>query len=61
MKNLLTKAKYVLSGEDGASTLELIGWFSVCLGIITVLFIFRDAVKDFITNAIAEIKKFTVN
>lgn len=51
MKNLIKKAKYVLSGDDGASNLEIIVWFSVVLVIATALWLFRDAVVGFIGNA----------
>lgn len=48
MKNLLNRAKYVLNGEDGASNVEIIVWFSVVFVVATVLFLFRDAVNGFI-------------
>lgn len=51
MKNLINKAKYVMQGEDGASNLELVIWFSVVLVIGTALFAFRDKITTFITGA----------
>lgn len=47
MKNLVNKAKYVLKGEDGASNLEIVVWFSVVLMIATALFFFKDAIVKF--------------
>lgn len=48
MKNLLNRANYVLNGEDGASNVEIIVWFSVVFVIATLLFLFRDSVTGFI-------------
>lgn len=50
MKNLLNRANYVLNGEDGASNVEIIVWFSVVFVIATVLFIFRGSVEKFIRD-----------
>lgn len=51
MKDLVNKAKYVMQGEDGASNLELVIWFSVILVIGTALFAFRGRIVTFITGA----------
>ena len=48
MKKLINRVNYVLNGEDGASNVEIIVWFSVVFVIATVLFVFKDTVKDFI-------------
>lgn len=48
MKNLLSRAKYVLDCEEGASNVEIIVWFSVVFVVATILFLFRDSVTGFI-------------
>ena len=50
MKNLLKRANHVLNGEDGASNVEIIVWFSVVFVVATVLFAFRTQVTAFITT-----------
>lgn len=47
MKNLMNRIKYVMQGEDGASNLEIVVWFSVVLMIATALFFFKDAIVRF--------------
>ena len=51
MKNLLSRAKYVLNGEDGASNIEIIVWISVVLVIATALFIFKNQIVNFLNKA----------
>lgn len=55
METLVNRAKYVMDGEDGASNIELIVWFSVVLVIATALFLFKDQVVAFITKANTQI------
>lgn len=55
MKELFNKAKYVLEGEDGASNLEIIGWMSVVLIILTVLYLFKDSVVGFVNKVIGKV------
>ena len=55
MKNLLNRVNYVLNGEEGASNVEIIVWFSVVFVIATVLFLFKDAVIGFINDIITRI------
>lgn len=61
MKKFFKRAKYVLSGEDGASNAEIIIWISVVLVIATALFFMRDAIIDFLGRATGEINKLRVN
>ena len=61
MKNLINRAKYVMSGEEGASNVEIIVWMSVCLIIATFLFAFRDKVTEFITKASTKVESFEVD
>lgn len=60
MLNLKERVNYVLNGEDGASNVELIVWFSVVFVIATVLFLFRGAITDFINDIIGRINSFEV-
>ena len=60
MKDLMNRAKYVLDGEEGASNVEIIVWISVVLVLATVLFLFRDAIQNFINNAIGRVNTFQV-
>ena len=55
MENLINRAKYVVSGEEGASNIELIVWFSVVLVIATALFLFKDSVVAFVTKATSQV------
>ena len=58
MKNLINRVKYVMQGEDGASNLEIVVWFSVVLVIATALFLFKDAIDKFIRNSTNRVKTF---
>lgn len=58
MKNLVNRAKYVMTGEDGASNVEIIVWMSVVLVIATFLFIFRDSIASFVTSATDKVDNF---
>lgn len=60
MTNLLSRAKYVISGEQGASNVEIIVWISVVLVIATTLFLFRDSIIKFLNKAINRIDSFEV-
>jgi len=60
MRKLLDRAKYVVSGEEGASNVEIIVWISVVLVLATTLFLFRDSIKGFIEKAINRIDSFKV-
>lgn len=57
---LKERINYVLNGEEGASNVELIVWFSVVFLIATVLFFFRDAIKGFINKSINRVNSFGV-
>lgn len=61
MKNLMNRAKFAMSGEDGASNVEIIVWISVVLVLATVLFLFRDAIWNFIQDAIDKVASFSVD
>ena len=61
IKGLFNRAKYVVSGEEGASNVEIIVWISVVLVIATVLFLFRDSINDFIKKAIDKVDSFEVD
>lgn len=58
---LKERINYVLNGEDGASNVELIVWFSVVFIIATVLFFFRDAINGFINKSINRVDSFGVS
>lgn len=60
MRKLLDRAKYVVSGEEGASNVEIIVWISVVLVLATVLFLFRESIENFINKAINRIDSFKV-
>lgn len=54
---ILNRAKYVMTGEDGASNLEIIVWMSVVLVIAGFLFAFRNQIGEFlngVTGRVAE-------
>lgn len=48
---VLKRVKTALTGEEGASNVEIIVWISVVLMIATVLFVFKDQIAGFITDA----------
>ncbi|WCK56929.1 hypothetical protein PP175_27335 (plasmid) [Aneurinibacillus sp. Ricciae_BoGa-3] len=60
MKNLFNRAKFVMTGEAGASNIEIIVWISVVLVIATVLFVFRNAIMDFLTRATGQVNGLQV-
>lgn len=57
----MNRAKFALTGEDGASNVEIIVWISVVLVLATVLFLFRDAIWRFIELAIDKIDGLSVD
>lgn len=61
LKQLWERAKYVTSGEDGASALEIIVWISVVLVIATALFFFRDSIVNFLGRARNSVDNFQIN
>lgn len=58
---LSERINYVLKGEEGASNVELIVWFSVVFVIATVLFLFRNAINGFINKSINRVDNFAVS
>ena len=60
MTNVMNRAKHVMTGEDGASNIEIIVWISVVLVIATVLFVFRDAITDFLDRATDQVNDLEV-
>ena len=60
MKQYLNKAKYVMSGEDGASNLEIVVWFSVILMVATALFLFKDKILGFLSGAGNSVSKLNL-
>ncbi len=50
MKKIFNRAKFVMTGEEGASNIEIIVWMSVVAIIATALFFFKDAVVAFVGN-----------
>lgn len=56
---LINKAKYVLTGEDGASNLEFIILTAVVLTIAIAVFMFGGKIKDFLTGAGNEVGDLT--
>lgn len=49
--NFMNRIKVALTGEDGASNLEIIVWMSVVLVIATLLFAFKDQIGKFLGRA----------
>ena len=48
---IMKRVKTALTGEEVASNVESIVWISVVLMIATVLFVFKNQIVGFITNA----------
>lgn len=44
--NLVKRAKYALNGEDGAVSVEMVGWIAIILVILVAAFILRDQIID---------------
>lgn len=59
MNKLVNRAKYVLTGEDGASNMEFIIITAVILTIAIALFMFGGKIRDFLTQAGAEVDSLT--
>lgn len=51
VNSIIKRAKYVATGEDGASMLEVMGYFAVCLIVIAALIGVGNVVKSFLENA----------
>jgi len=49
--SLMKKVKQALTGESGASNVEIIVWIAVVLFISIALFAFRDQIIGFLTRA----------
>lgn len=58
---MMKKVQTALTGEAGASNVEIIVWISVVLVIATLLFNFRDQIGDFIGNAGDQVDDLEVN
>ena len=52
---ILNRAKYVMTGEDGASNLEIIVWMSVVLVIAGFLFAFRNQIGEFLNGVTGKV------
>lgn len=61
MMKLKERINYVLRGEEGASNVELIVWFSVVFVIATILFLFRDTINTFINKSVDRVNSFKVS
>ena len=51
MKNVMTRAKFVCGGEEGASNMEIVIWIGVVLVIATALFAFQKQITAFLTGS----------
>ena len=60
MKNLMNKINYVMTGEDGASNVEIVVWISVVLIIATILYLFKDAIIGFLNRAAGRVNNLGV-
>ena len=61
MNEWVSRAKFAMDGEDGASNVEIIVWISVVLVIATALWLFRDAIVSFIGKAKDAVDSFRVS
>ncbi|ADO59542.1 hypothetical protein [Paenibacillus polymyxa] len=61
MNEWVSRAKFAMTGEDGASNVEIIVWISVVLVIATALWLFRDAIVNFISKAKNAVDAFRVS
>lgn len=52
---LIDRAKYVLKGEDGAVSVEMVGMIAVVLVILLALFFFRDSIRDAIGRGASQV------
>lgn len=44
--NLVERARYVMKGEDGAISLEMVGWIAILLVILSVALLLRNNISD---------------
>lgn len=51
MNKMMKRVSAALSGEEGASNVEILVWISVVLTIATVLFAFRTQITTWLTSA----------
>lgn len=61
MKKMLKRVAYVTKGEDGASNVEIVVWISVVLVIASILFIFRDTIRNFLNRASGTVNSLQVS
>ncbi|MBP1308768.1 hypothetical protein JOD82_001788 [Paenibacillus sp. 1182] len=61
MNEWVSRAKFAMAGEDGASNVEIIVWISVVLVVATALWLFRDAIVSFISKAKNAVDSFRVS
>lgn len=59
--SLMKKVKQALTGESGASNVEIIVWISVVLVISIALFAFRTQIIGFLTRAGRSVDQLRVN
>ena len=57
---MINKLNYVLNCENGSSNVEIIVWISVVLVLASILFVFRDAIGNFIKSATGKINDFAL-
>lgn len=57
LSNVLNRAKYVVSGEEGASMVELMVWFAVVMAVGGVLLLIKNTVTDYLTDTNTELDK----
>lgn len=61
LKEIANNFKALMNNNKGASNVEIIVWISVVLVIATALFIFREAITDFIDRARGVVDGLEVN
>ena len=61
INNLVKRAKYVMTGEDGMELVQTIILISVALVLASVFFLFKDSIVTFVQKAINEVNLFKTN
>lgn len=54
--NLLNRAKYVLNGEDGAISVEMVGWIAIICIVLLAAFLLRDQIVSAVNSGSDAVK-----
>lgn len=57
LKNMVSRTRYVLKGEEGDLNTQMVVLVTLALLVATILFVFKDKIGEFFGNAGDEVDK----